>query len=97
MRKLFTDYLDDVSTNYVDQNLLLLNRGPKAVELAYRGDELKNGSSYPPAGSKRGGSSVNDWYYFTMFTASFRLGGNGGGSGSGKLLKSGTGCPAKVY
>ena len=97
MRKLFTDYLDDVSTNYVDENLLLQNRGPKAVELAFRGDELKNGSSYPPAGSKRGGSIVKDWYYFTGLTASFRLGGNGNKGGYGKRSKSGTGCPAKVY
>ncbi len=95
LRKLFTDYLDDVSTNYVDQNLLLQNRGPKAVELAFRGDELKNGSSYPPSGSKRGGSSVKDWYYFTGLTASFRLGGNGGGYGN--KSKSKTGCPTKVY
>ena len=44
-RKLFTDYIDDVSTTYVDQSSLLVNRGSKAVELAYRGGELKNGSS----------------------------------------------------
>jgi len=93
MRKLFTDYLDDISTDYVDENLLLQNRGPKAVELAYRGDELKNGSTYPAGGSKRGGSTKKDWYYFTGLTASFRIGSGGGANGS----KSGVGCPAKVY
>jgi hypothetical protein len=36
MRKLFTDYLDDVSTTYVDEATLLAAKGPKAVEMAYR-------------------------------------------------------------
>jgi hypothetical protein len=94
MRKLFTDYIDDVSTNYVDQSLLLQNRGSKAVELAFRGGELKTGATYPPGGSKRGGSENKDWYYFTGLTASFRIG--AGSSGNGQF-KSRTGCPAKVY
>ena len=46
-RKLFTDYLDDVSSTFVDQSTLLANRGGEAVQLAYRGDELKNGVPYP--------------------------------------------------
>ena len=89
-RKLFTDYLDDVSTAYVDQTLLLTNRGPKAVELAYRGNELKNGSPYPAGGTLRGSAKHKDWYYFTGLTASFRFGGNGGGKHSKY------GCPANV-
>jgi len=71
-RKLFTDYIDDVSTTYVDESVLLAKMGPKAVELAYRGGELKNGSPYPPGGTPRGNKN-NDWYYFAGFTASFRL------------------------
>ena len=93
MRKLFTDYLDDVSTNYVDQNLLLANRGAKAVELAYRGNELKNGAPYPAGGEQRGSSKYKDWYYFTGLTTSIRLG-SGNNSRGGR---SGIGCPAKVY
>ena len=58
LRKLFTDYLDDVSTTYVDQTLLLANRGSKAVELAYRGDELKNGSPYPDAGTTEAAQNI---------------------------------------
>lgn len=94
-RKLFTDYLDDASSTYVDQALLLANRGPEAVELAYRANELKNGdTTYPPAGSVRGGAAKKDWYYFTGVTASFRLfSGSGLGSG-GKGSK--YGCPANV-
>ncbi len=75
IRKLFTDYLDDVSTKYVDESLLLANRGPEAVELAYRGNELKNGNlQYPAAGKQRGSPKGKDMYFFTLATLSFRLG-----------------------
>lgn len=91
-RKLFTDYLDDVSDAYVDRNLLLAGRGAKAVELAYRGDEIKNGSPvYPAGGSQRGSPKVKDWYYFTGLTLSYKLGG-----GSGKGDKSQWACPKNV-
>lgn len=93
LRKLFTDYLDDVSTTYVDQADLFTNRGAKAVELAYRGNELKNGTAYPAAGTIRGGSKNKDWYYFTGLTLLFRLG-NGHGQGFGHRAK--YGCPANV-
>jgi len=63
-RKLFTDYLDDVSTWYVDGTTLLNARGPKAVEMAYRGGEVKGGNpTYPPDGTKRGSPNAKDWYY----------------------------------
>lgn len=102
MRKLFTDYLDDVSTNYVDQNLLLANRGAKAVELAFRGGELKNGDTYPEGGIQRGGANAKDWYYFSGINCSFRLApgnGNGGGGRLGKVRKSSRskmGCPTRI-
>ena len=94
-RKTFTDYLDDVSTTYVDRNLLLTNRGAKAVELAYRGGELKNGDpQYPAAGAQRGASAQKDWYYFTGLTISFRLGDGSGMGGNGKYSE--YRCPANV-
>lgn len=75
-RKLSTDYLDDVSTSYIDRNVLLAERGAKAVELSYRGGEIKNGSQqYPVIGKQRGNPSSKDWYYFTGLTLSFKLGG----------------------
>ena len=43
-RKTFTDYLDDVSTTYVDELVLAANRGQKAANIAYRGDEVPGGS-----------------------------------------------------
>jgi opacity protein-like surface antigen len=73
-RKLFTDYLDDVSSTYIDPNILLSNRGAKAVELSYRGDEVKSGSQQYPVGRKRGNPGSKDWYYYTGLTLSIRLG-----------------------
>jgi opacity protein-like surface antigen len=65
-RKTFFDYLDDLSTTYVDAAALALERGPKAVEMSYRGGEVKSGNpAYPADGSIRGGSKYKDWYYFT--------------------------------
>jgi Outer membrane protein beta-barrel domain len=72
-RKLFTDYLDDVSTIYVDQSILASERGPEAVEMAYRGNEVKGGAPYPPSGTTRGGSKYKDWYYFTGIRISVGL------------------------
>jgi hypothetical protein len=71
-RKLFTDYLDDVSTTYVDENTLLARMGHRAVQFAYRGGELKNGPPYPAGGTPRG-TKPKDWYYLSGFTASFRI------------------------
>src|SRR5687767_3712421 len=63
-RKTFTDYLDDVSSMYVDQNVLMQTKGAKAVEMAFRGDELPGGQVYPGHGEQRGTPSEMDWYYF---------------------------------
>ncbi len=73
IRKTFTDYLDDVSKTYVDKNLLLQNRGQKAVDLAYRGNQLPNGLPYPADGAIRGNPKNKDAYYFTGVSLRFRL------------------------
>jgi hypothetical protein len=70
-RKIFTDYLDDVSTNYVDQTALLNARGQTAVDLAWRGDEV-NGAPYPVAGSTRGNPDHKDGYYYFALTYTVR-------------------------
>jgi hypothetical protein len=72
-RKTFTDYLDDLSSMYVDRNTLLQAKGPKAVELAYRGDELPGGQPYPGHGEQRGTPSEMDWYYFFGATVEVKL------------------------
>jgi len=73
-RKLFTDYLDDVSTFYVDKTILQNAKGGQAVELAYRAGELKGGNTtYPVSGTKRGSSKYKDMYYYTGIRVSVAL------------------------
>jgi len=70
-RKVFTDYLDDVSTNYVDKTALLNARGQTAVDYAWRTDEI-NGAPYPPAKTTRGNSDQKDGYYYIALTYTVR-------------------------
>ena len=90
LRKLFTDYLDDVSTNYVDSATLFAAKGQQAADLAYRGDEVPGGPSYPADGAQRGNSKYKDWYYFSGIRVSYRL-------NNKKTRKSDLICPARVY
>ncbi|GAA4755251.1 DUF6089 family protein [Flavisolibacter ginsenosidimutans] len=99
MRRLFTDYLDDVSTSYPDAAELLAAKGPKAVELSYRGNQVPGETAgYPDVGfaskgAERGNPKTKDWYYFTGVHLTFRIGG-----GYGKTFASGRkrnyGCPS---
>ena len=89
LRKLFTDYLDDVSMNYVDSATLFAARGPQAVDLAYRGDEISGGPSYPLPGSQRGNPKYEDWYYFSGIRISYRL--------HNSLRKDKISCPVRIY
>jgi hypothetical protein len=74
LRKLFTDYLDDVSNNYAAAEDLLAARGPQAVAYAYRGDEVPGGGDpYPQKGAQRGSAKQKDWYYFTGLTLAYRF------------------------
>lgn len=70
-RKLFTDYLDDVSTNYIDQSTLMAAKGERAVQLAYRGGEVGAGP-YPAAGMSRGAPKYKDGYYYIAVTYTVR-------------------------
>ena len=71
-RKIFTDYLDDVSANYADQTALLNARGQTAVDFAWRGDEVGAGP-YPAAGTSRGNPANNDGYMFISLTYTVRF------------------------
>jgi hypothetical protein len=99
----FTDYIDDVSGTYVDQNALLTQRGPLAVQMAFRTPELPEHTTdpYPINNTIRGGSA-KDNYYFMGLSISYRLsqvGGSGfsGGGGAGKKYRSKFGCPSNVW
>ncbi len=103
-RKTFTDYIDDVSGSYVDEAALLSQRGPLAVQLAFRTPELPDHvfDPYPVANSQRGGKSKDNYYFFGV-TLTYRItGGGSNGNGvfnsggrSGKR-KSNMGCPNNV-
>ena len=98
-RKIFTDYLDDVSNTYVDQTSLLSARGQTAVDLAFRGDE-KGGAPYPAGGSARGNPKHKDSFYYVALTYTVRyffdkykeIAGIPGGRKDKKV-----GCPASKY
>ena len=73
-RKTFTDYIDDVGNAYPDGDLLLAERGPRALELSYRGDELPGGEPlFPEAGTPRGNPKTKDWYLFLLFRFRYPL------------------------
>lgn len=96
-RKLFTDYLDDVSTAYADYFTLKNARGQVATDYAFRSDELQP-LPYPPGGTKRGSPRYKDWYYLTTIMVSYKFGGeplsDGAGNGRmGKKYRKSTGCP----
>lgn len=68
----FTDYLDDVSADYPDFELLRQYKGDLAVALSYKGNLLEDG--LPPemvAMSGRGNSKDNDWYFITSIGIQF--------------------------
>lgn len=73
-RKTFTDYIDDVSTNYIDPALFATYLTPNQAQIAAR---MANKSSgvYGP-GMKRGTPSNNDAYYSAGFKLGIRLGDN---------------------
>lgn len=86
LRKTFTDYLDDVSTSYVDPAVLAAERGAKAVELSYRGGELKGGDpTYPAEFTLRGSPDSKDWYYFSGITVTIGIGNLLVGGGRGRI------------
>ncbi len=63
----FTDYLDDVSTTYPDNDKLRKAKGKTAAELSIRADERDNYESIRPyhsGGAIRGDPSDNDSYGF---------------------------------
>lgn len=103
LRKLFTDYLDDVSTRYVDPADLLAAKGQIAVDMSYRGDELPGGNpNYPAKGAQRGGEKHKDSYYFLGLHLTYRLGSGDNSNRSGVFgggnffggKKKGYGCPS---
>lgn len=64
LRRTYTDYIDDVSTTYVDRNLLAFENGPLAAALADP-SALGQLPVYPNEGRARGDADTRDWYQYT--------------------------------
>jgi hypothetical protein len=71
LRKTFTDYLDDVSSIYVDNIIVGGASGPMAVALKDRAAEV--GELPFENGEFRGNSSTKDWYMIGGLTLTYRI------------------------
>ncbi len=81
LRKTFTDYIDDISTTYMDHTILSAEKGQIAAVLADRTPELGLidpvtllPMTYHAEGVSRGNSETTDWYSFAGLTITFKLG-----------------------
>lgn len=70
LRRTWTDYIDDVSGNYVDNDILSLENGPLSATLA---DQNLSGSM-KRAGTARGDVETRDWYVYSGLTITYLIG-----------------------
>ena len=79
VRKTFTDYLDDISTTYVDPQITRGSNGVLAAAMADRTPELKRTDlvndygSEERLGAARGDETTKDWYLFLNFTLTRKI------------------------
>lgn len=79
LRKTNTDYIDDVSTTYVDKTALAASNGNVAVQLSDR--SLPGILGFSDPGEIRGDPKNNDNFAFLQFTFNSPIGGKSIGSG----------------
>lgn len=70
-RKTFTDYLDDVSSEYPDFATLSAQNGDASAWLSHR--EIEKGNTPVAAGTMRGDPNLKDWYLFGGLTIAYRF------------------------
>jgi hypothetical protein len=78
-RKTFTDYIDDVSRNYIDPNNYNKYLSATDAALAYKLSDKSIGIIYPgmtryPAGTQRGDPKDGDTYFSVVLKLGIRLG-----------------------
>ncbi len=74
VRKTFTDYLDDVSSIYVDDQIVGGASGPMAVALKDRSAEVNNDLSVKfENNDPRGNPKNKDWYLISGITLTYRI------------------------
>lgn len=69
-RLTYTDYIDDVSGTYADNDIIKVSRGPLSAALADRRQEIQPNLALAAAGTARGSSKYNDAYLFFGITVS---------------------------
>ena len=72
-RKLWTDYLDDVSTVYMNPQILRSERGQTAVDFADMSETRELTNEQELAGLQRGDPGRNDRYGYFLFSLGFRV------------------------
>ncbi len=90
-RKLFTDYVDDVSTRYVDPKLFSKYLSPSQAAIAVAiSNKSVNGYNTPgyQVNQKRGDPTENDAYFTAGFKVAFRINGS-----SSQRWRNSTHCP----
>jgi hypothetical protein len=92
-RQTFTDYIDDVSTKYIDPSLFYQYMPLQQAQLAQRmanksGNNGVSTSPYFAPGRKRGDPNNNDAYYSVNIKLGFRL-------GNGDRWNNSTRCPIR--
>jgi hypothetical protein len=90
-RKTFTDYIDDVSTTYIDPSLfakyLTAEQAAMANQLHFRENYVPGGpqSRLPTLGEQRGDPTENDSFFSTIIRFGWRL--NDSNSPSGRASR----------
>jgi len=70
MRRTYTDFIDDVSGTYVDNDLLSVENGPLAAALADRSG-LNTIPGFGNADRARGNRNTRDWYNYTGLSITY--------------------------
>ncbi|HEY6976222.1 MAG TPA: DUF6089 family protein [Chitinophagaceae bacterium] len=96
-RKLFTDYLDDVSeVGYADTSILRSEKGDLSAKMSFRSDETSDPLQFSDK-LQRGNPNRKDAYYLCLIKLSFTLGGASlSSTGYSKKMRKQTGCPQKI-
>ena len=96
-RKLFTDYLDDVSEEaYADTSILRREKGSISAKMSFRSDETDNPLQFSDK-VKRGNPNHKDVYYLCLIKLSFSIGSSGvSNNGYSKKMRKQIGCPQKI-
>jgi hypothetical protein len=93
-RKTFTDYIDDVSTTYVEPSLFYNYLPAAQAQISERMNNKTDPSGLASSlfgpGAKRGNPNMNDAYYSFGFKIGFRMIGR-----DEMRIKNSTRCPAR--